>query len=638
VRLLTAALILAALVAPPGATAQVRPDTIARPRAAADTLPRTPPDSAAPAADSTGAPADTASADTIFHNLPAIEGGAPQGWATGVWVWDHDGLMTTGATSVAELLAEVPGIVTLLGGDYGTPAAAAAFGAGGGRVRIVRDGFELTPLDGSIPDLDRVGLGGIAYVRVERHPGGILIEMESMKYDDGVPYSLIEAGTGDLNSNMFRGSYTDPTSLGGSIALALERSDTQGPGGREAGNRTGSWLRYQLHHGDDAGIALDFRRMANQTAVADYLSKARRTDLVLRGRMRLADGLVAGAYWGRSTLKSEDVREGFDRIGGSRSQWGLRASLTRGPLWVRGAYRSFGGDDLPASRWDLRSGVDDAELGGLAVDLEGASWAGRSTSTHRFRAWTAPIGGVSLFASRESGDVGARTGPLLLPPPADTTTGADTTSAPTPALPDSVTVAPAVRFSDRTATRYGAIFRWRGVALSGARLSLETDSLLPFGLLTDRAGSPLPGGKRTGWEVWARLPMPLDGLHVEGSLQQWDSAWSYMPEQIYRGAFVYHDTFLPSGDLELWWTLGVRGRDPMTVRILGDGMDEDGNALPASVPFYQNWYARIQVRIVTVRIFVQWENFTIRRNLQDFPGRILPATRAFYGVRWTMRN
>ncbi len=626
--LLPAVLLLAALAAPPVSAGQVRPDTI----------PRSGPDSTAQAADSAGAAADTVSADTIFHNLPSIEGAAPAGWATGVWEWDHDALLAGGATSLAELLADVPGIVTLLGGDYGTPAAAAAFGTGGGRLRIVRDGFELTPLDGSIADLDRVGLGGIERVRVERQPGGVLVEMESMKYHDGVPYSLVEAGTGDLNSNLFRGSYTDPTLLGGSLALAIERNDTQGPGGKEPGNRTGSWLRYQLHRGDDAGIAVDFRRMASQTSVAQYPSKARRTDLALRGRVRIAPGVVAGAYWGRSTLKSQDTRDGFDRIGGSRSQWGLRASFTRDEVWVRGAYRGFGGDDLPASRWDLRTGMRSAAVGGLALDLEGASWAGRSTSTRRFRAWTAPVGGLSFFASRESGDVAARTGPLLLPPPADTSAGAVTASTSAPEGQDTTAAAPAVRFSDRTATRYGALFRWRGVVLSGARLSLEADSLLPFGLPTDRTGSALPGGKRTGWEIWARIPTPLHALHIEGSLQQWDSAWSYMPEQIYRGAFVFHDTFLPSGDLELWWTLGVRGHDPMTVRIPGDEVDEDGHPLPASVPFYQNWYARIQVRIVTMRIFVQWENFTIRRNLQDFPGRILPATRAFYGIRWTLRN
>jgi hypothetical protein len=64
----------------------------------------------------------------------------------------------------------------------------------------------------------------------------------------------------------------------------------------------------------------------------------------------------------------------------------------------------------------------------------------------------------------------------------------------------------------------------------------------------------------------------------------------------------------------------------------------EGVVAPASVPFYQNWFVRLQIRIVTVRAFFMWENFTIRQRNQDFPERILPATRSIYGVRWTLRN
>jgi hypothetical protein len=42
--------------------------------------------------------------------------------------------------------------------------------------------------------------------------------------------------------------------------------------------------------------------------------------------------------------------------------------------------------------------------------------------------------------------------------------------------------------------------------------------------------------------------------------------------------------------------------------------------------------------VVTVRIFIRWDNLSIRTNNQDIPGRVLPRTRAMYGVRWTLRN
>jgi hypothetical protein len=92
--------------------------------------------------------------------------------------------------------------------------------------------------------------------------------------------------------------------------------------------------------------------------------------------------------------------------------------------------------------------------------------------------------------------------------------------------------------------------------------------------------------------------------------------------------------FLESRNLEVWADVGVKGRDPMRV----PQVDPDGEPVMAEVPSFQSWYGRLQIRIVTVRIFVLWENFTIRDENQDFPGRVLPPTRALYGVRWTMWN
>ena len=60
----------------------------------------------------------------------------PDGFATGVWSWDREAIMASGANTLAELFAEVPGMVPLWGGDYGTPIALSAFGSGGGGVRL----------------------------------------------------------------------------------------------------------------------------------------------------------------------------------------------------------------------------------------------------------------------------------------------------------------------------------------------------------------------------------------------------------------------------------------------------------------------------------------------------------------------
>lgn len=619
--------------------------------------------------------ADSLAVDTIYYNLPEVADRTPAGWARGVWEWDEADILSVGANTLVELVAEVPGLVPLRGGDYGTPLGLSAFGLGSGGVRVFRDGFEVLPLAGGIVDLTRVGLGGVEHVRLERRMSQVVIRLRSRRYDQGQPYSLIEAGTGDLDTNLFRGTFTDPTALGGSVALAVERVDTRGPQGDEPGNRTGTWLRYQLHRGDRAGLALDYRRMTSETEVAEYADQSTRSDLTLRGRAELVPGLVGEAYWGRSSHTVEDTDTAYAREGGTRGQMGLRLGLARPGVLAEAAYRRFGGSDLPGSRLDLSGSVFREAVGGVAGGVERAGWDGTTTSATYASAWTRSVFGLSLFGGWESGTFGGRSGPIRdrTPPPDSAST--DSTAVESPMDPDSLApIPPSFHVVDRTATRVGARFAWRGVLLSGALLEMEADSLLPTGLEFDRNGVPAGGGERSGWEVYGRLPIPiLDGLHVEGSLQQWegqslapaedeetattgglfparsgalaadeDIPWTYLPEQIYRGAFVFHRTVVASGNAELWVRLGVRGRSPMGVRQV-TSRTEDPETGETSlefgrVPFYQSWYGTIQFRVVTVRIFVGWENFTVRRDLQDLPGRVLPRTRAIYGIRWTMLN
>ena len=255
------------------------PDTVPAP---SDTVPG-PPGEGASLPDSLAA-ADSLAADSVIHNLPASDPGIPPGWIRGVWEWDAGAIMASGANTLVELLQDVPGMVPIRGGDYGTPLALTAFGAAGGGLRVIRDGFELLPLAGSVPDLSRIGLGGIARVRLERRAGGLVVRLTSHRYTAAAPLSRVEVGTGDLDTNVFRGTFADPRALGGSVALALERADTRGPGGKEVGNRNGSWLRYQLHRGDDGGVAVDFRRMGTETEVDDYAATVTRTDWAVRGR------------------------------------------------------------------------------------------------------------------------------------------------------------------------------------------------------------------------------------------------------------------------------------------------------------------------------------------------------------------
>jgi hypothetical protein len=616
---------LLALAAPMWVAAQVSPDSA-----------QVAPDSALAAPDSTalGPSAvaavgqvgpDSIPADTIFYNLPALESGVPAGFATGVWAWDRDEIMASGANTLAELLSEVPGVVTLLGGDYGTPAAISALGLGGGGVRIVRDGFEVFPLDGGMADLQRVGLVGVTRVRFERTGGEMLIELTTYRYQDARPFSLVEAGTGQLDTNVFRGTYADPTALAGSIALGLERVDTRGYGQNEGGNRTGTWLRYQLHRGERAGLAFDFRRMGPETQVPEYAGGVRRTDLTLRGRLEVVEGVTLEAYTGRSTHDVDDARADYDFEGGTRAQHGARIAVRRAGLWARGAYRLFPDDDLPSHRLDGTGGYTAVRFG-ASGRVSQAAWEGESVLGYGGSAWLGPVAGLTLFGSLDAGRYAARSGPPL-----------DERPEPVPPLaPPMPPSGPTFATTERTVVRLGASVSGLGATLAVAGLRADNDLHLPLGTELDRGSPVVPGAERHGIEAWGSLPTPWRALRLEGSYQSWDTPGPYLPEQIYHGAFVFHRTYLDSENFELWWSLGVRGHDPMLVFVADDGQGGGGGLV--TVPFFQSWYGRIQARIVTVRLFFGWENFTIRRNLQDFPGRLLPVTRSFFGLRWDLWN
>ena len=131
---------------------------------------------------------------------------------------------------------------------------------------------------------------------------------------------------------------------------------------------------------------------------------------------------------------------------------------------------------------------------------------------------------------------------------------------------------------------------------------------------------------------------PLEG-EGEGSETSGSTLGSYFPDRVWKARLAYHGVFFPNDNLEVRADLGVNGRDRMFVPPLAS---PDGGAPLAlatdGVPFYQSWYMRLQIRVVTVRIFITWENLQPRNVNQDFPGRLLPASRALYGIRWTLWN
>ena len=597
---------------------------------------------------------DSVSVDSIPPPpvLPTLPDPAPAGNLTGIWEWDRAALMGTRAQTLWELLADIPGLVSVRSGDYGAAATVFPAGHSGGGLRLYYDGAEHLPLEGSVADLARIPVSGLGGVRVIRRPGGVEVHLSRYAHASARPMSLIEAGTGDLDTNMLRATFSYPRALWGKMTLGLERLDT---GGRDTpGAVTGGWLRYSLHRGDRAGLGFEYRRMGTERDVfTDEPGSVSRSDWAVQGRWAPVDGLLAEVWSTGASVVAGDSLEAFPYTAESRGQSGVRFSVGRGGLWGRATARFNDGEGVADHELAAELSAVWPRWGGVTARARRESWDEATGESFDLSAWVTPISYVAFFAEMGSG---TRSVPYLkpLPPPEPDTLmedpgigDPDTTMVD----PDSVDTGPASRFTDRSGTRLGIRLAWRDIEVTGAMVSAEADSIWPTQLLFDRGGLVLPQPRRRGLEMTGRVPLWPRGLFFLGEVQLWEAEDSaaagqlYFPEHQYRGSFTFHRQFFPTGNFELWVDVGARGRaemkvpqpDPLAVGALAPATDE-ATGVPSVGPFYQDWYLRLQLRVLNLNIFATVENITFRRNNQDVPGRLLPITRGFYGVRWTFWN
>ena len=159
----------------------------------------------------------------------------------GVWEWDRLDLLRLPDLSLLQLLERIPGLTPVRLGVVGQPEGAAVFGSAAGAITYIVDGFRLDPMVSPTFDPSRIPLLALGRVRVERRVTGATVRIDSLDPDDPRTESIIEAATGDFNTNLFRGMFLAPRLLAGSVGLGCERLGTDGFRGANAA-QTGAWL------------------------------------------------------------------------------------------------------------------------------------------------------------------------------------------------------------------------------------------------------------------------------------------------------------------------------------------------------------------------------------------------------------
>ncbi len=619
VRRVAAGFAISAVLLPASLRAQgqpQRPDTTA---ARADTT-----DAAADTigAAANGAPQEVASPPIPFPVMPF----APDtGLQAGTWVWSRAGLMRSAPTTLLDAVEAAPSVSGLRFGYYGAPEALSTWGSGAGGVELSLDGYVLDPLLGATVDLSRFPITAIERVSLQRGADRTRVEVRTPESAAAEPFSLVEAQAGDLlRLTVFRGLFLAPHFVVGPVSLGVERTASEGLGRNEPANVFNSWVKWAFVR-SGKGLQVEYRRMnSDRGGSMPFSGSFDRSDLVLRGRTTLVTpDAVLEVFGGRSSV--EDSLLGQPRREAHSEQYGARVAYGSPALWARAGVRWRSAEWLPRVETSVESRVS-LPLVTVGGRLGWTDWrdAGGATATE-LHADFEPVRGVGLFGQISNGRIGVSLGPpRRVPDPRE----------PDLLVPDTFAALPVPLF-DRHVTRGGIHLRWRGIRLSAAAVRLRVDSVFSFGAPFDSTVRGFPGGENHGYELEGSIPLFTPVLRVEGSYVRWqgDEHWVYLPAEEGRGALVLHALPIRSGNLEILASAEVTRRGAVLMPA-APGAEEPVLELPGRFLYS----AYLQIRVVSVRAFIRWENANNLHGVVDFPDRILPGQRVVYGVKWELWN
>jgi hypothetical protein len=598
-----------AFAAPGLLPAQV-PDTIPP---LPDTIPPLPDTIPILPVDTVPVPADTLAQDTLPPEpppdpprLPPLRAVGPTGWATGVWEWGRDDLLRLPDLSLLHLLERIPGITPVRVTSVGQPEGVAVFGATAGAIRYEVDGFVLDPLSAPTFDPSRFALVALESVRVERRVTGATVRIRTVSPAEPQPLSIIEAGTGDFRTNLFRGTFLAPQVLGGGLALGFESLGSQAMAGGSS-NHLAGWLKWTWE-GDDSGIQLEYRQSdMNRAGVGTGLEGTRR-DWVVRARSRFGP-LTAEGYAGASSVE-DDLDEIVLREGTPQGGVRLRSELPGPvPLEATAAVRLRSHPRLPRQELEVVAWAYPATWLAVGAEATHSRWDVLSPTDR----WSAT----------------ARAGPIV----GLTATGGlfRATELLIPAAADVVDPEPAGLELAREGARVGLEFQRRGWLVAAAAVRASAARVPGFGLAFDATAPAVAAGQANGIEAVVGLPTLWAPLRLEAWYVGMDvpATWPYFPSEYWSAALVYHHLPLPSGNLEIYGRAAHALRGGMTSFQAGE---------PTPVGAYRETNLELTIRVMTVRAFLRWQNLYNRPFQQDVPGFERPGQNVIYGVKWNFWN
>ena len=524
-------------------------------------------------------------------------------------IWDRPAIFASGAITLPELLAQVPGGTVFNAGFIAAPTVTAWYGEPG-RVRVYLDGVELDALDprsGGVQDLSTVQLWTLEEVAVERAAGELRVFLRSWRVRLTTAQTRTDITTGSENTNLYRGFFGKRMNSGGVLQVAAQQYSTTSVRTAGDGDALAAFGRVGFARGRLTVDAVGTR--FGRTRSATYRN-------IISGTL---DQNAIGAF------------EGNDAAGYVRAAWGDADSSG---FWFQAIAASLRHEE----DGDSTLGADTARSSSQYVGTAGFTrWGARLSATARLRVQ----GGESRLAPTLRGSWEHRwlalSGAVEEGGP-DSTRRIDALAALTPFpwlhfaaahsihTPDDSAFGGVARTTSRAEMAARVYGRW--VSVAAVQRSSSTAMGMP---VFDRLFVPVEIAASTGLEggisgkVWGPFSFDWRGI-------RWAESALYRPQvESHAELRVYSDfkRQIRRGTFEL--TAGLTHDYRGTVAM----PTGPGTVREAQGAGYVGGY--LEMRIGTARIF--WYNRNAGGKIYEgVPGYLMPRLVQLYGLRWEFWN
>lgn len=525
-------------------------------------------------------------------------------------VWDRDALFASGALTLAELIAQVPGVTSYFAGFIAAPTATSWYGEPG-RLRVYLDGVELDALDpreGGVRDLAVIQLWPLEEVAVERAAGELRIHLRSWRVRLTTPQTRTDILTGAENTNLYRGFFGKRLQNGGVLQVAAQQLSTTSVRTAGDGDGLAAFARAGIARGRLTidGVATRFGRTR---------SAMRRN--VLRGTL---DPQAIGAF------------EGTDVAAYLRAAWGDADTAT---FWAQVVAATLS----HAERGDsAAAGADTAVSQTQYVATLGVGrWGARFSATARLRAqaaeqriaptlrasWDNRFLALSAVAEEAGPDSTSRLDALaLLTPFAWLHLGA----AHSVHTPDDPLAHGPARTTSRVEAGLRVLGRWITVG------AVERSAALVPGLpVFDSTYTALPLPETRG--LMAGLAGPIRGpFSLEWRGIRWDADGPYRPTVESRTELRV------STGLEKWLTRKSFHLNASAIHEYRGAFEApDGVGGIERAEGASTFATLLEIRIGAAHVF--WYNRNpVGKVYESVPGYLMPRLVQLYGIRWEFWN